>query len=236
VSASAAIKKWLKGLTIAECNSTVVACEYDSFRAASGDAKFDEQFGAADKELPDNQRMRIKPGTSETPIGAFMQPTEAAKTGDLGTFGNRPAEIGEWYYFYNHPMFLLKHPGQDWQGENAVYGGRNEAGAQVWTGLGANKKTEQDLMDEMVQAYNSAPWGYDLEVLKSIKENNGGTLPAQYQPGFYPDKVDGAKILADPPYTLDDPFSHKKTTRKGGFLGKAGMKLDEERVRKVREG
>ena len=236
VSASAGLKKWLKGLTIAECNSTVVACEYDSFRAASGDAKFDEQFGASDKDLPTEQRMRIKPGTAGTPIGAFMKPTEAAKTGELGTFGNRPAEIGEWYYFSNHPMYLLKHPGQDWQGENAVYGGLNEAGVQVWTGLGASKRTEQELLDEMIKYYNYPPYSYDLEVLKSIKERNGGSLPAQYQPGFYPDQVDGAAILSAPAFTLENPFNHEKTTRKGGFVGKAGMRLDEERVRKVREG
>lgn len=236
VSASAGIKKWLTGLTIAECNSTVVACEYDSFRAAAGDQKFDEQFGSASKELPDEARMRIKKtGTSGTPIGAFMTPTEAAKSGDIGTFGNRPAEIGEWYYFSNHPMYLLKHPGNDWQGENAVYAGRNDAGEQTWTGLGANKRTEQALLDEMIEYYNSSPYGHDLDVLEAIKKVSGGKLPAQYQPGFYPDQVDGPKILNAPEYTLENLFTHKKTTRKGGFRGKAGMRLDEERVRKVKE-
>jgi hypothetical protein len=133
-------------------------------------------------------------------------------------------------------MYLLKHPGQDWQGENAVYTGRNDAGVQTWTGLGADKRTEQDLLDEMVKYYNFPPYSYDLDVLKSIKQVSGGTLPAQYQPGFYPDQVDGPQILNAPEYTLENPFTHKKTTRKGGFRGKAGMRLDEERVRKVREG
>lgn len=233
-SASAAIKKWLKGLTIAECNSTVVACEYDSVRAAIGDAKFDETFGSAAKETPEPRRIRIKSGTNDTPLAGYMAPTESATTGDVGTFDNRPAKVGEWYYFSNHPMYLLKHPGNDWQGENAVYGGRDASGHQVWTGLGADKKTEQDLIDEMIEYYGYAPYGYDLTKLEQIKNANGGTLPPQYMPGFYPPTVTKEKILNDPPYTLDDPFTHKKTTRKGGFVGSVGKKLDEDRLKRLK--
>lgn len=233
-SASAAIKKWLKGLTIAECNSTVVACEYDSVRAAVGDANFDQTFGSGEKDTPKSQRMRIKSGTNDTPLAAYMAPTESVASGDVGTFDNRPANIGEWYYFCNHPMYLLKHPGNDWQGENAVYGGRNSDGHQVWTGLGADKETEENMIKEMIKYYDYPPYGYDLTKLDRIKSASGGTLPPQYQPGFYPKSVTKEQILNDPPYTLEDPFSHKKTTRKGGFVGSVGKKLDEDKLKRLK--
>ena len=35
---------------------------------------------------------------------------------------------GQWYYFYNHPKYLLKHPGGAWQGENSIYMGRDKDG------------------------------------------------------------------------------------------------------------
>ena len=44
-SASAGIKAWLAGLTIAECLATIVAVEIDALRAAIGDDAFDARFG-----------------------------------------------------------------------------------------------------------------------------------------------------------------------------------------------
>src|SRR5947209_2143804 len=52
-NASAALKSWLKGLTIAECNSSLVAIEIDTLRAAIGDEKFDDHFGSVGKVIPE---------------------------------------------------------------------------------------------------------------------------------------------------------------------------------------
>src|SRR5205807_1548724 len=107
-NASAALKSWLKGLTIAECNSSLVAIEIDTLRAAIGDEKFDDHFGSVGKVIPEANLLRIKPGTPGTPVEKFMTQTEAVKAGDVGTIGARPVKVGEWYYFYNHPKYLLK--------------------------------------------------------------------------------------------------------------------------------
>src|SRR2546421_10092890 len=99
MSASAALKSWLRGLTIAECQSALIPIEYDSMRAAMGDSTFDEHFGSTEKSLPRDTRLRIKTGYRDTPLGGFMQRTDAAAGSDEGTKGNRPAKPGEWFYF-----------------------------------------------------------------------------------------------------------------------------------------
>jgi hypothetical protein len=190
--------------------------------------------------MPEAERMIISP-SGKSQVRAFFKPTEAATTGDLGTIGNRPnVKEGEWYYFYNHPKYLLKHPGSDWQGENSIYMGRNASGEQTWAGLGtfnsgsgSTHVTEREMYQEMIDAYN-APRDYINErVLASIRAQNGGTLPADYvdpKDGgtVFEDQIDENKLLNDPPYTIDG------VTRKGGFLLNAGAALDPVKVQGLR--
>jgi hypothetical protein len=230
-SASAALKKWLSGLTIAECETTVIACEMDSIRGAIGDAKFDSLYGSADKEIPEDRRLRIGRQTRVPDIshGGLLTPTDAAGSGASGAPGNRPAKIGEWYYFKNHPMYLKKHPGGSWQGENAVYVGLGDKGEQLWIGLGSSsgpplnrpEVTEDQMIDEMLQAYNAASWGPDLPKFESIRSANGGVLPPEYQekstgnPGGYPKTVSKQELL----------------DAGGGFIGGTGETLDVGKVK-----
>ncbi len=231
-SASAGLKAWFDGLTVAECNSSVVALHIDAFRAAIGDDKFDARHGKAggDKPTPKNQRLRIKPGTQGTPVGSMMIATDANEASDTGEIGSRPAKRGEWYYFYNHPKYLLKHPGGAWQGENALCMGEKN-GEQLWAGMGASNVTEDEMMDQMVRAYNAERTPRDLEVLETIKERNGGKVPAEYMDDgkAFPHEIKKADILAAEPYTLGG------TTRKGGFLVDAGIRLDDKATKKIRD-
>ncbi len=229
-SASAGLKAWLSGLTICECNSSVVALHIDALRAAIGDDKFDERHGNPSKEIPKHQRLRIKPGTQGTPVGPLMIETEAAEKGEEGSIGNRPAKKGEWYYFYNHPKYLLKHPGGAWQGENALCMGEKN-GVQYWSGMGASNVTEDEMMDQMIRSYNADRSARDEEVLGRIKEQNGGTLPKIYdaKSGEFPESITKQDILDAPEYTLGG------TTRKGGFLAWAGTRLDDKAVKKIRD-
>src|SRR5205823_3354900 len=114
-SASAGIKAWLAGVTVAECNSAVVAMQIDTFRKAIGDTKFDAQFGSADASVDKGvtRRLVVKPGTEETPVETMIDQTELAKVSTTGP-GRDPnngtasddekeklLKPGEWYYFYN---------------------------------------------------------------------------------------------------------------------------------------
>lgn len=233
-SASAAIKSWLRGLTIAECATALAAIEIDTIRAAIGDEKFDSHFGSTDKLIPAKQRLRVCYRREGTPLEQTIVPTDARKSGDAGTIGHRPAKPGEWYYFYNHPKYLLKHPGGSWQGENALYMGEEE-GKQVWSGMGtvdaAGKThiTEQEMYDEMLNAYNGPRDDRDRQVLK---ERFGDNPPAVYDPANneFEDQITLDKLLTDPPYEIDG------RTRNGGFQLEAGKVLDLEKVKALAEG
>ncbi len=237
-SASEGIRAWIRGLTIAECNSALVAIEIDTLRAAIGDEKFDRNFGSTTELVPAERRLRIKQGTAGTPVAGYMTQTEASAAGDAGTFGNRPARKGEWYYFYNHPKYLLKHPGGAWQGENSVFMGTNDRGEQLWSGLGASNVTEKGMLDEMVQAYNADRTIDDERELERIKADNGGVLPAKYilqrdggtefEDSLGTGPAARQKILDAPAYTIDN------VERKGGFRPESGKKLSATKVQELR--
>jgi Domain of unknown function (DUF4157)/Protein-glutamine gamma-glutamyltransferase len=226
-SASAAIKKWLAGLTIAECLSTVIALQTDAIRAAVGDKKFDEHFGGSDGPGSEGPLV-VRAGWGGSSIEKYVKKTDAATKNDPGTPGHRPAKVGDRYYFYNHPKYLLKHPGGAWQGENSIYEGE-EGGVQYWSGLGAVHKTEDDLLTAMKAAYDKPRTDRDREVLTQ----RHGT-PDKW-PAIYKEKKDGGtefedtvtkdQILNDPPYLL------RGQTRKGGFVATAGREIDVDAVK-----
>jgi len=246
VSASEAIKSWIKGLTIAECFSTVVAIEYDTIRAAIGDAKFDNIFGAVDTEISLEKRLRIATPNSndfaQIPLNQYMKLTDSASKGDEGTINNRPVKVGEWYYFYNHPKYRDKHPAGEWQGENSIYMGKNKDGDQLWSGLGTlseatkdSQITEDEMLNQMVDAYNGDRDPDDNKILDGISKANGGTLPPEYrfesQGGFLPLTIDKNRILTDPPYKA----AIDGTIRKGGFGVGAGQTLNVDKIKELRE-
>lgn len=227
VSASAGIQSWLRGLTIAECNSAIVAMQTDAVRAAIGDARFDEHFGSTDKVVPEDQRMRIKTGTDGTVVEGMNKATDAASKNDGGTFGKRPVAAGDWCYFYNHPQYLLKHPGGAFQGENALFMGANEAGKQLWSGMGVDNATEAHMLDAMMGAYNTPRDEWDDKELERIKAENGGTLPPEYDESsgvFPPTLSDVSEILSAPEYEIDG------VKRKGGFIDDIPTRLDTTKI------
>ena len=134
-TASIGVKKWLKGLTIAECRTTILAIQMDALRAAIGDDAFDARYGSPDEALPEPTRLRIHAKAAESPLERRLF-EQSAGTRKPGAKDSRNVKVGDWVYFYNHPKYLLKHPGGAWQGENAVYMGK-KAGRQLFEGLGA---------------------------------------------------------------------------------------------------
>jgi hypothetical protein len=243
-SASKAIQAWLGGLTVAECLTSVIAMQFDTVRRAVGDHKFDKMFGsenaAEDKAVSSSDRLRIS--TSGTPMDNLTARTELAKLG-----GSRDAEVGkvtdeekdkllkpgEWYYFYNHPKYLLKHPGGAWQGENSLYMGKNGAGERLWAGLGASNKTEDEMISEMVMAYNGRRDKEDEREMKErrIKNDDGSYADSKYDPkgGEFKETVTREDILNDPAYSIDG------VKRKGGFLPVAGITFDFDAVKRERD-
>lgn len=246
MSASAAIRSWLDGLTVAECFTAMIAIEYETLRAAVGNDAFDREFGSTDRTTPAGRRLTISQGKPR--IREYMKPTEAASKKEPGKPGDRPARVGDWYYFMNHPKYLLKHPGGAWQGENSIYVGR-EGGVQMWAGMGTSNEsptspsshvTENEMLASMVSAYNLKRDEDDARALENVKGRNGGTLPAVLDPasGAYPEELAGpSDILWAPAERLDVPgLVQDDFDRKGGFVEWVGKSLDPERVKALREG
>ncbi len=226
-SASAALQSWLHGLTIAECLVAIIAIENDAVRAAIGDQKFDAHYGSTDKKVPQDQRLRIRQGWKGTIAEIAMKDSDEAAANDGGSFGDRPVEVGDWCYFYNHPKYLLKHPGGAYQGENAVYLGRNDAGAQLFSGMGVSRVVEREMLEKMRDDYDRPRDEWDEQRLARIKENNGGVLPSMYDPASneFPDELDEVDdIVNAPEYELNG------TKRKGGFVAHSVARLDTAKV------
>jgi hypothetical protein len=176
--------------------------------------------------------MRIKTGTKGTVVEGMNKQTDAAAKNDGGKEGDRPVEPGDWCYFYNHPQYLLKHPGGAFQGENSLYMGRNDAGKQIWSGMGVDNATETELLDQMMGAYNGPRDEWDEKRLVEIRAENGGTLPPEYDEssGVFPYELnDVSEILDAPEYTIHG------TTRKGGFVNKSPKRLDTAKIEELKK-
>lgn len=223
VSAADAVKSWLKGRTIAECLSTIQAIQTDALRAAVGDENFDRRFGHKKTAVPEYQRLVIGPGVSS--VSEYMESTGNKR----GSIGKRNVKPGEHYYLYNHPKYLLKHPGGAWQGENAVYDGVVD-GEQTWSGFGASGVTEDGMYEEMVGAYNLPRDERDIEVLEEQFGKDPKKWPKEYQEDgkSFPDTVTVKAALTA------KPFEHDGTVRKAGFVGSSGFKFDTTLVKELR--
>jgi len=156
VRPSVAIKEWLAGLTIAECYTVMVAIYLDAIRQAISDKQFDLVF---------SETGLMGPLYICQPPNAKDEPEEILKKNKLkneltlpeeasGEAGKRYLKPGDWAYFKNNPLYLLRHPGGAWRGENAVYMGTGSKKEQMWSGFGASAMTEKAMMEEMKEAYN----------------------------------------------------------------------------------
>jgi hypothetical protein len=232
VSASRAIKSFLRGLTICECLSVARAVEADALRSAVGDELFDREFGDASGSVDDDNRLRIGMKESSVQNRFMRRPDRADAVGprsrggdDDGRIGDRPLVVGARYYFANHPSYLCKHPSGIFQGENTVYLGTKN-GKQTFSGFGIGEVTEQELYDMMRDDYNLRRWPADDERLKEIEHQHGGVLPARYDPKTFPDEIDTQQLLAA---TYPDG-------RRAGIRLESSVTFDLDRVRAFREG
>jgi hypothetical protein len=231
-SASAAIQSWLHGLTIADCACVIVALEFETVRAAIGNEKFDQRFGsdnpAIDAAISPEHRLRISQNVRGTPIAELMKPTELNDVSQ----GERPPlneEIdhylkpGEWYFYSNHPSYLLKHPGGFWQGENCLYVGRT-TGKRHWAGFGEADFTDAEILQKLVTNYNRPRDDSDEAEMKNlgVMSADGQILNPLYDPANFPDQLSGPADIVN----AEDPSRGLK----GGLNLNRGVTLDAHKV------
>jgi hypothetical protein len=250
VDAAAAIKDWLAGLTIAECATVLVAIELDTMRAAVGDERFNEMFSSLEQK-PERGLLQVNKNPGRSSTAGFMTATDEKVKSQSAPeqVGRRSVIKGEWYYFYNHPKYLLKHPGGSFQGENSICMDDTQ-GAQKYSGFGVGILTEPEMLDEMARAYNEPRNERDYELLVGAFASDQGrgktssqtwkdlydAIPFYKVPrenwagafGGFPDQVGAKDILDAPALTIGN------TTRKGGFQSGVGKKLDAAKVAAAR--
>lgn len=231
-SASNAVKQWFKGLTIAECLSTAVAVQVNTIRAVLGDARFDELYGSQDVKMPKSQRLEMGVNGA-TPLTQLQQFINLDTRGQgVGVMGKRPAKVGEWYYFRNHPKYLLKHPAGIFQGENAFLLEDPPSGDQVWGGFGLAKVTERAMLGHMANDYNKPRTREDRDALDTIKDKSGGKLPKEYDPSFFPDRIT-VNMIPGTVYDYKSPWDGKTHHFVGGFDPRSGRSFSIDEVKKL---
>jgi hypothetical protein len=152
-----------------ECMSMTVAVEYYSLLKGLGRSKFNALFpGGTGLEIS----TRLGSSTHPTFYGAkklYKNITISSKTELLP---------GDWVYFKNFKDYLVKHPGTDWQGENAIY-----MGVGKYRGFGVKLMSEVDMNKELIKAYTGKSTVDSAEIAALLAEGGG----LQLSPVFRPD-------------------------------------------------
>jgi hypothetical protein len=170
-SASEAVRAWLRGLTIAECATTLATIYYSAILAFVGDERFDRYFGAPDPSpnAGGKPRLTIRGGMPDMCLKDFVKEVSLG-----GSPGQRTGlKIGHWYYFKNDPRYITKHPNGLFQGENALFVGEVN-GRQTWAGLGVEPATEEEMLDDMAKAFNRGVDPAEGTSPAQIVESGGG--------------------------------------------------------------
>jgi hypothetical protein len=148
LSASHGLRRWLDGLTIAECGSVLVALQLRQVLEVVGDARFDQLFGSTQPgSQPQAQRLLITANLDECLPNAHALVRPVGST--PGHF-----KIGAKYYFENCRQYLRKHPDGPLRGENAVYLGVIQ-GQDHFEGFGIPQATAGEIFDILFDAYNA---------------------------------------------------------------------------------
>ena len=229
----------------------LVAIELDTIRAAVGDDRFNAMFSSMKNNKPEKGRLKLSQYWNKSSTHSFMTATtdeEAATAAEEAPekAGHRSVTKGDWYYFYNHPKYLLKHPAGAWQGLNSICMD-DTPGEQTYSGFGVGIVTEPEMLDEMARAYNQPRTERDYEdvvkkfapdeaaakkakkkwkdLYKSVSED----VPAEYKEGEgFEKKITAQDILTADEHVIDG------TKRKGGFLVGRSKKLMAKEIESAR--
>lgn len=201
LSASAALRSWLAGLTIAECGSVLVSIQLSSLLQVVGDWKFDEMFGSTDpQKQPTVHRLRI---TSD--LGQCLPPALVKGAGTT-LQGQAEFKLGAKYHFENHPAYHCKHPDGALGGENAVYLG-HEPNGDMFAGFGIGPVNMLDMCKILIRAYNGPRTESDYRViLERASGLSPQTLAQARQQQTYREIFEQHEHLVQAPFrTVDFP-------------------------------
>lgn len=230
-SAAEGLEAFLGGLTVLECHSAITALQYRTLLDLLGPDRFDSCFSSSSAQ--DNLLLIEPELTGRNPLSLFMRKTDTAHFLARGSLGARPALQGEWYYFGNHPKYLLKHPAGSWQGSNAIYVGTGHQGEQLWQGFGLREAlSEPQLLAYLAERYSVERTDADQALIERWQQE--GVDPALFEIDglFLNDRIDAQDILSAPMFR--SPLDGMN--RIGGFQPEYSHKLDVRAVRALLDG
>jgi hypothetical protein len=88
------------------------------------------------------------------------------------------------------------------------------------------------MLGAMANDYNKKRTREDEETLDYIKDKNGGKLPKEYEPGYFPDKIRVDQIPGTV-YDYKDPWDGKTKRFVGGFDPRSGQTFSLDEVKKL---
>ncbi|HEY4242364.1 MAG TPA: DUF4157 domain-containing protein [Kofleriaceae bacterium] len=160
-----------------ECLSMTTAIEYKAQLDTLGAAQFDKQYPNGSGITISNQ--------------GGIQKDALAYAGGAYT-GVKDLQPGDWVYFKNHPDYLKKHPVGYWQGENAIYMGRDggkATGERIFGGFGVKNEKESELKTDLMNQFNAAPGPEDKASPSYDKSWDAKTITIDEVPGVLADPV-----------------------------------------------
>jgi Domain of unknown function (DUF4157)/Protein-glutamine gamma-glutamyltransferase len=137
-----------------ECLSMTLAIQYYGMLNGIGNAKFDAQFAGGIE-------IAAKPNAS-----LFTGPDRKYQI--IAVASKSEILPGDWVYFKNFKDYLIRHPGDDWQGENAI-----SMGGGKYRGFGILAMSEDDLNNKLVDVYNK---GGPPKTVADLIADRGGLL------------------------------------------------------------
>jgi len=126
---------------VLECNSAMVAVEYDSMLEAMGRVAFDKRM--ADDSLIISPYHLPPRGVDRHPL------FEEGMIKTVAIASAKNLIPGDWVYFRNIAGYLAKHPNGFWSGEHALYVGDGK-----FQGFGTPVLTEGEMEKKLLDSYN----------------------------------------------------------------------------------
>jgi len=185
VKPSEALNAFLKGPTISECASSLMACQHKALERIIGTDKFNQIFGEnalnpfmingflyhggdnIEKFFDIEMGNKIN-DKAYNPLYAMYDHIDVKDEKDI--------QIGDILHFSNVVLYKEKHPNGDYQGYNVICVGKNENMENLYTAFGGKDfiepLTKDQICNIMLNAYNDQQTNQDKKYFINTKKNN----------------------------------------------------------------
>lgn len=168
---SDAISAFFTGTTLADCGSTISACQLKALLKVLGTEKFDAIFSDPNHPLVITESINATSEGIRNFASNFFNTENLNGSSNIGRIGHRPIQKGEACQIWGPPYYGQKHPGGFGRLENVICAGKNEQGEDLFIGFGNCFKngplTEAQIIQVLINEYNKDRDGLDMKIINS---------------------------------------------------------------------